>query len=219
MLTTEIAELEERKQSSKKKAAELSQKIRELETAIENANEAAIESQIESCQSRIRGLQEKCDNFRHQKDDYISKRNISEDKIRIENEKLKKLQSADSKRMNLLRNCNEDAFKGVQWLRMNKDSQNFENPEGIYEPIMTVVRQVRMLIFSSVIFIIFSPVCTNREGVRNLILVYPTLIHKFFGTFFCEIHTVNILKYWCILGYTGYTSNAPHVHLQLQDSR
>ena len=159
MLTTEITELEERKQSSKKKAAELSQKIRELETNIENANEAAIESQIESCQSKIRGLQEKCDNFRHQKDDYISKRNISEGKIKIENEKLKKLQSADSKRMNLLRNCNEDAFKGVQWLRMNKDSQNFENPEGIYEPIMTVVRQVR-----SVIFIIFSPVCTIQGG-------------------------------------------------------
>ena len=30
-----------------------------------------------------------------------------------------------------------------------------------------------------------------REGVRNLILVYPTLIHKFFGTFFGEIHRVN----------------------------
>ena len=30
------------------------------------------------------------------------------------------------------------------------------------------------------------------EGIRNLILVYPTLIlHRFIGTFFGEIHTVN----------------------------
>ena len=68
--------------------------------------------------------------------------NISEGKIRNEKVKLEKLQSADSKRMNLLRNCNEDAFRGVQWLRENKESENFENPGGIYEPIMTVVRKV-----------------------------------------------------------------------------
>ena len=89
-------------------------------------------------------MEEKCENFRHQRDDYISKMNISEGKIRNEKANREKLQSADSKRLNLLRNFNEDAYKGVQWLRQNKDSENFENPGGIYEPIMTVVRKVFM---------------------------------------------------------------------------
>ena len=81
--------------------------------------------------------------------------NISEGKIRNEKANREKLQSADSKRLNLLRNFNEDAYKGVQWLRQNKDSENFENPGGIYEPIMTVVRKV----FSILIFRHFSTKC------------------------------------------------------------
>ena len=44
--------------------------------------------------------------------------------------------------MNLLKKCNEDAFRGVLWLRENKYKENFEKPDQIYEPIMTVIRQV-----------------------------------------------------------------------------
>ena len=47
-------------------------------------------------------------------------------------------------------------------------------------------------------------VIKHREVVRNLILGYPTLIHKFFGTFFGEIHRVNPE----ILGYP----RIPRIH-------
>ena len=40
-------------------------------------------------------------------------------------------------------------------------------------------------------FFLILAIMIVREGVRNLILVYPTLIRKFSGTFFGEIHTVN----------------------------
>ena len=42
-------------------------------------------------------------------------------------------------------------------------------------------------------FFLILAIMIVREGVRNLILVYqyPTLIRKFVGTFFGEIHTVN----------------------------
>ena len=48
-----------------------------------------------------------------------------------------------------------------------------------------VVRHASMLMFMT------------RECVRNFILGYPTLIHKIFGTYFGEIHRVNLE----ILGY------------------
>ena len=56
----------------------------------------------------------------------------------------RELQKADTKRMNMLKKCNEDAFQGVLWLRENKYKENFEKPDQIYEPIMTVLRQVCM---------------------------------------------------------------------------
>ena len=42
-------------------------------------------------------------------------------------------------------------------------------------------------------FFLILAIMIVREGVRNLILVYqyPTLIRKFVGIFFGEIHTVN----------------------------
>ena len=49
---------------------------------------------------------------------------------------------------------------------------------------------------------------TSTECVRNLILGYPTLIHKIFETFFGEIHRVNpeILRYPRIPGSPLMTS-------------
>ena len=50
-----------------------------------------------------------------------------------------------------------------------------------------------------------------QGGVKNLILGYPALIHKNFGTFFGEIHRVNpeILRYLRIPGYPLTSSLIP----------
>ena len=84
----------------------------------------------------------KNDEFLQKKNAIIYKLEISRKILAKKESEFLELQKADTKRMNLLKKCNEDAFRGVLWLRENKYKENFEKPDQIYEPIMTVLRQV-----------------------------------------------------------------------------
>lgn len=63
---------------------------------------------------------------------------LTRHKLQHSRNKLEEKSSEDSKRLNVLRMRNQDAYNGVMWLRQNKDK--FKKPDGVHEPIMMLIR-------------------------------------------------------------------------------
>ena len=156
---------------NKQKMTKAQQEIDRLTIELNNCNNAVNLSELQIINEKIE--KEKCgyEDKQQELTEQRTKMKINENKINDLNVELNKINSEDNKRLNQLKYCNQDAYDGVQWLRNNKTK--FRMPDGIFEPIMTILRLKNYEYAAQLENIIGKSdleafVCTNYEDSNKL---------------------------------------------------
>ncbi len=102
-----------------------------------------INLKVESLEEKRHGFEYKKNQFKvdhtvceNQIKDLEEKVGIVNGKIQAKKEKEKELTSEDNKKLSVLKHHNDDAYRGVEWLRNNRDK--FRKP--VHEPMMMLLR-------------------------------------------------------------------------------